>query len=151
MNEEETLKEALNQEFCKTNTIHCNLEQDTIITTEDKLSLCLYKNIDRLDAKRKWWTPSALFVTLILALTTTTEFKKQFAIPAATWQAIFYILTAASLIWAVVAIWQAIRVKVSVEAIVSEIKQPPTENKKSTKTIKSRVTEFLKNLFRKKQ
>ncbi len=126
MNEEETLEEALHQKFRETNTIHWNLEQDTIITTEDKLSLCLYKNIDRLDVKRKWWTPSALLVTLILALTTT-EFKDQFTIPAATWQAIFLILTGASLIWAVVAIWKAVRVKVSVESIVSEIKPQPAE------------------------
>ena len=124
MNEEETLEEILQQKFYQTSKVHWNLEPVFIITTEDKLKLCLYKSIDYLDAKRKWWTPSALFVTLVLALTTT-EFKDQFAIPAATWQAVFLILTAASLIWAVVAIWKAHRIKISVEAIVSEIKQPP--------------------------
>ena len=126
MNEEETLEEALYQKFRQTNTIHWNLEQDTIITTEDKLSLCLYKNIDRLDVKRKWWTPSALLVTLVLALTTA-EFKDQFAIPAATWQAFFLLLVVVTVLWTVVAIWKATRVKVSVESIVSEIKQQPAE------------------------
>ena len=126
MNEEETLEEALYQQVRRTNTIHWNLEQDTIITTEDKLSLCLYKNIDRLDVKRKWWTPSALLVTLVLALTTA-EFKDQFAIPAATWQAFFLLLVVVTVLWTVVAIWKATRVKVSVESIVSEIKQHPAE------------------------
>ena len=126
MNEEETLEEALYQQVRRTNTIHWNLEQDTIITTEDKLSLCLYKNIDRLDVKRKWWTPSALLVTLVLALTTA-EFKDQFTIPAATWQAFFLLLVVVTVLWTVVAIWKATRVKVSVESIVSEIKQQPAE------------------------
>ncbi len=126
MNEEGTFAQELYQRFRQTNTIHWNLEQVVIVTTEDKLRLCLQNAIDRLDAKRKWWTPLATLLTLVLALTTT-EFKDQFTIPAATWQAIFLILTGASLIWAVVAIWKAIRVKISIESIVSEIKQQPTE------------------------
>ena len=123
MNEEGKFEEVLQQKFYQTSKIHWSLEPVFIITTEDKLKLCLYKSIDCLDAKRKWWTPSALFVTLVLALTTT-EFKEQFSIPSATWQAVFLILAAASLIWAVAAIWKACRVRVSVESIVSEIKQP---------------------------
>ena len=126
MNEEGTFAQELYQRFRQTNTIHWNLEQVVIVTTEDKLRLCLQNAIDRLDAKWKWWTPLATLLTLVLALTTT-EFKDQFTIPAATWQAIFLILTGASLIWAVVAIWRAIRVKISIESIVSEIKQQPTE------------------------
>ena len=126
MNEGETFEETLHQQVRQTNTIHWNLEQDTIITTEDKLRLCLHNAIDRLDVKRKWWTPSALLVTLILALTTT-EFKDQFTIPAATWQAFFLLLVVATVLWTVVAIWKATRVKVSVESIVSEIKQQPAE------------------------
>ena len=123
MNEEGKFEEVLQQKFYQTRKIHWNLEPVFIITTEDKLKLCLYKAIDRLDAKRKWWTPSALFVTLVLALTTT-EFKEQFSISAATWKAVFLILTVASLIWAVAAIWKARKARVSVESIVSEIKQP---------------------------
>ena len=148
MNEEEKFEEAIQQKFYQTSKIHWNLESVFIITTEDKLRLCLHKNIDRLDVKRKWWTPLALFVSLLLALTTA-EFKEQFTIPAATWQAFFLLLAVVSLIWTVMAIWKAKGVKVSVESIVSEIKQPPTEDKKSTKL--SRFTEFQKKLFRKKQ
>ena len=148
MNEEEKFEEAIQQKFYQTSKIHWNLESVFIITTEDKLRLCLHKNIDRLDVKRKWWTPLALFVSLLLALTTA-EFKEQFTIPAATWLAIFLIAAAVSLIWTVMAIWKAKGVKVSVESIVSEIKQPPTEDKKNTEL--SRFTEFQKKLFRKKQ
>ena len=126
MNEGETFEETLHQQVRQTNTVHWNLEQDTIITTEDKIRLCLHKNINRLDAKRRWWTPSALLVTLVLALTTA-EFKDQFTLPAAVWQAFFLVLAVVSLIWTVMAIWKATRVKVSVESIVSEIKQQPVE------------------------
>lgn len=128
MNEEERISEVLQQEFLKAKKIHLNLEQVVIITTEDKIRLCLHKNIDRLDVKRKWWTPSALLVSLLLALTTA-EFKDQFTISAATWQAFFLLLAVVSLIWAVMAIWKATRVKVSVESIVSEIKQQSREIK----------------------
>ena len=148
MNEEEKFEETIQKKFYETSKIHWNLESVFIITTEDKLRLCLHKNIDRLDVKRKWWTPLALFVSLLLALTTA-EFKEQFTIPAATWLAIFYILAAVSLVLAIVAGWKAQGVKVSVESIVSEIKQPPTEDKKSTKL--SRFIEFWKKLFGKKQ
>ena len=122
MNESEISEETLQQKLYQTNTIHWNLEQVVIVTTEDKLRLCLRNTIDRLDTKRKWWTPLATVLTLVLALTTT-EFKDQFTIPAATWQAIFLILTGGSIIWAVVAICKAIRVKISIESIVSKFPQ----------------------------
>ena len=98
MNEEEKFEEAIQQRFYQTSKIHWNLESVFIITTEDKLRLCLHKNIDRLDVKRKWWTPLVLFVSLLLALTTA-EFKEQFTISAATWQAFFLFLALFSLIW----------------------------------------------------
>ena len=125
MNEEETFEETL-QKFQQANKIHWNLEQVVIVTTEDKLRLCLLKTIDRLDAKRKWWTPLSVFVTLVLTLTTT-EFKDRFDIPAATWQAFFLLLTVASFIWAVVAIWKATRVEISIESILAEVKQQSPE------------------------
>ena len=132
MNEEEPFEEILQKPLDKKiRTHYLNLGQGTIVTTEDRVRLCLQNAIDRLGAKRAWWTPSALLVTLLLALTTA-EFKEQFAISAATWQAFFLFLALFSLIWTVVAIWKAKGVKISVESIVSEIKQP-TANKESTK------------------
>ena len=123
MNEEEKFAEAL-QKFHQGNKIHwyLNLEQVGIAITEDRLRLCLHKAIGNLGTKREWWTPVALLVTLVLALTTA-EFKDRFAFSAATWQAFFLFLTAISLGWTIVAIYKAVRVKVSVESIVSEIKQ----------------------------
>ena len=143
MNEEEKFEETIQRKFNQTSKIHWNLESVFIITTEDKLRLCLHKNIDRLDVKRKWATPLALLVSLLLALTTA-DFKDLF-IPSEAWLAIFLIAAVVSFFWTIKAIWKTIGVEVSVESIISEIKQP-TANKESTKTIKSRVIEFLKNL-----
>ncbi len=122
MNEKEKFAEAL-QKLQEANKIHWNLEQVVIVTTEDKLQLYLQNAIDNLGTKREWWTPVALLVTLVLTLTTA-DFKDQFAIPAATWQAFFLLLTVASFIWTGVAIWKTTRVDVSVESILAEIKQP---------------------------
>ncbi len=144
MNEEQKLTEELDQQLRQKNKIHWNLERVVIGTTEDKLRLCLHNAIDRLGTKREWRTPSALLVTLILALTTT-EFKDQFAIPAATWHAFFLLLAVVTFFWTIKAIWKATRVEVSVESIVSEIKQQPAESKKSTKI--NRFTAFVKKLF----
>ena len=127
MSEEATFEES-RQEFHQKYKIrwHSNLDQVVIAITEDRLKLCLHKAIGNLGTKREWWTPVALLVTLVLTLTTA-EFKDRFALPAATWQAFFLLLTVASLIWTIAAIWKAVRVKVSVESIVSEIKQQPPE------------------------
>ena len=125
---EEIVEGALQQRLSQINKIHWNLEQVVIITTEDKLRLCLQNAMDRLGTKREWWTPSALLATLILTLTTA-EFKDLF-IPSETWLAIFLTATVVSLIWTGRAIWKAIQVKVSVESIVSEIKQQPISTEK---------------------
>ena len=144
MNEEEKFEETLQKPLDQKLRKHLsNLGQGTIFTTEDRIQLCLQNAIDRLKAKGECWTPLALSATLILTLTTA-EFKDLF-IPSETWLAIFLIATAASLIWTGRAIWKAIQVKVSVESIISCIKQQPPEDKKSTKL--SRFTEFLKKLF----
>ena len=128
MNEEEKFEETLQRPLDQKLREHLsNLGQGTIFTTEDRIQLCLHKNIDRLDVKRKWWTPLGLSVSLLLALTTA-EFKDQFAIPAATWHAFFLFSALFSLIWTVRAIWKAKGIKVSVESIVSCIKQQPTES-----------------------
>ncbi len=126
MREKETFEETLQQQFRQSYKIHWNLEQDVIVTTEDRLKLCLHKAIGNLGTKREWWTPVALLVTLVLTLTTA-DFKDRFAIPAATWHAFFLLLTLGSLVWSIVAICKAFKVKVSVESIVLEIKQRPTE------------------------
>ncbi len=127
MNEEEKFKEP-SQKFHQEYEIrwHSNLDQVGIAITEDRLKLCLHRAIGNLGTKREWWTPVALLVTLVLTLTTA-EFKDQLAIPAATWQAFFLLLTVASSIWTIVAIWKATRVEVSVESILAEIKQQPSE------------------------
>ena len=127
MNEEEKFKEP-SQKFHQEYEIrwHSNLDQVGIAITEDRLKLCLHKAIGNLGARRGWWTPLALLVTLVLALTTA-EFKDQFTVPAARWHAIFLILAAISLGWTIVAIYKAVKVKVSVESIVSEIKQQSPE------------------------
>ena len=144
MNEGETFEETLQKPLDQKLRTHLsNLSQGTIVTTEDRIQLCLQNAIDRLKAKGECWTPLALSATLILTLTTA-EFKDLF-IPSETWLAIFLFATAVSLIWTSRAIWKAARVKVSVESIVSCIKQQPLEDKRSTKL--SRLTEFLKKLF----
>ena len=127
MNEEEKFKEP-SQKFHQEYKIswHSNLDQVGIAITEDRLKLCLHKVIGNLGTKREWWTPVALLVTLVLALTTA-EFKDQFAFSAATWEAFFLLLTVISFIWTGVALWKASKVKVSVESIVSEIKQQSPE------------------------
>lgn len=126
MREEETFAETLQQQFRQSYKIHWNLEQIVIVTTEDKLRLCLQNAIGNLGTKWGWWTPLALLVTLVLALTTA-EFKDQFAISAARWHAIFLILAAISLGWTIVAIYKAVRIKVSVDLIVAEIKHQSPE------------------------
>lgn len=111
------------QEFSRRLTIHKSLEQEVVVTTVDKVRLCLMANQDCLRARREWVTPLSLLLTVLAALFAT-DFK-EFVLAAAVWEAIFVLGAAASFVWLVIAGANAWRNRSlgGVERIVSELKQ----------------------------
>lgn len=108
-------------EFSEKLTVHKNLGQDVIVTTVDKVRLCLLKNRDSISKKNEWLTPFSLFLSFATTLVAA-EFRK-FIFEAAVWQALFIFAAGACLIWILLAskaAWQN-RKAGDVEGIVREL------------------------------
>lgn len=108
----------------ESSNIHTNLSQDVVITTEDKLKLCLLEHQDTLKMKSDWKTPVAILATLVPVFLTA-DFKKTFGIPSDTWTAVFIISCIITFFWSLLTIHQAYKVRNSgdIKNIISEIKK----------------------------
>lgn len=89
--------------------VHINTSQQLIITTEDKLHLCLLRNKQYLGKKTAWITPLGILLTLVVTFATTTF--RDIGFSAYTWEAIFFIAGILAFVWLLWAIIQAIRAK----------------------------------------
>jgi hypothetical protein len=110
------------KEFSERLTVHRNLDQEVVVTTVDKVRICLMANRDHMATKREWVTPLSLFITLTTTLVAA-EFKN-FLLDKALWQAIYLVCAVISAIWCVSSAsrsWRH-RNRGSIEAIVDELK-----------------------------
>lgn len=116
----EVMTNALTNQLAQTTKVHFNLDQNAIITTEDKVRLVLLTHLAVLEQKKFWIAPSGIFITILTSFVTTNF--KDFWFPAATWEAIFLLSGVASFVWLLVALKQAYSAP-SVDDIVSELKK----------------------------
>ena len=99
-----------------------------MITTEDKIRLCMSQHAGRLAVKQAWVAPASLLVTIVLVLLTA-DFHDAFSVEKASWKAVFLLTALLSLIWSVYSVYHAIKTTTSVDTIVDELKQSsPNEN-----------------------
>lgn len=101
--------------------VYLNVSQEVIITTEDKVRLCLSEYIKRIEKKRGWIAPLGILVAIILTFVTST-FDKTFGLEAALWKAFFIFGGLLSFGWLIFSIIQACRSK-KIEDIVVELKR----------------------------
>ena len=99
--------------------VNINVAQKVIVTTEDKLRLCLLRHLQYIGKKRGWTTPLAIFLTVIVTCVTTTF--KDVGLSASTWQAVFAVMGGLSFVWLVWSIYQALKAK-KLEDIISELR-----------------------------
>ncbi len=113
------------REFSKRLTVHKSLDQEVVVTTVDKVRLCLLGNQDCLRAQRQWLTPLSLLITLLAALLAT-DFK-DFGLTAAVWEALFILAALASFVWLVIAGFRAWKNRAAggIEQIIAELKAHP--------------------------
>jgi hypothetical protein len=107
------------QNIQATSKVYSNLGQEIIITTEDKIRLCLIEHLSRVEKKGAWMTPLGIFLTIAIVIPTTTF--HDFLLSAETWQAVFVLGGSVSLIWLVQAVWKA-RTSVSLADVLGRIK-----------------------------
>jgi len=79
----------IGRELTERVTIHKNVGQEVIVTTDDKVRLCLMQARASLAAKHDLVAPAGVLVTLVTALATTDP--RDFVLGRATWQAIYVI------------------------------------------------------------
>ncbi|MBR6123815.1 hypothetical protein IKQ19_09535 [Candidatus Saccharibacteria bacterium] len=101
---------------------HENVQTDLIITTKDKLENILLKHLKNVEKNMSWITPASLFVTLGIALVTTT-FKSFEYVSADTIKAVFIILCVASFVWLIIEIVRACRKgnKMTIDQLINMI------------------------------
>lgn len=78
--------------------VRSNIQSDLIRITEDKLENILLKHKDKLQTRTMWVAPFSLFVSALLANLTAT-FADTFGLKAATWEAIFVLVSWGAAIW----------------------------------------------------
>src|SRR5687767_5931342 len=86
-----------------------NVRQEVILTTVDKLELCLIKERDSISSSREWIGAGAFTVSLFTTLVAA-DFKDAW-LKAPVWQAIYVMATGAGLIWTLLLGWKAYKVR----------------------------------------
>lgn len=116
----EVMTNALTNQLAQNTRVHFNLDQNAIITTEDKVRLVLLTHLAILEKKKSWIAPAGIFITIPTSFVTTNF--KDFWLKAATWEAVFLLSGVASFVWLLVALKQAYSAP-NVDDIVSELKK----------------------------
>lgn len=127
--EQSEIVEFAGQLIQKKSKIHLNLDQEFILTTEDKVLLCLTKHLSRMGKKNAWITPLGILLTILVVFPTTTF--QSFFLSAETWEAFFIISGLLSFIWLIISIKQS-RVSTSINEVVAEIKKTAIKPEKPT-------------------
>ncbi len=111
-------------------TVHTNVTQEVVVTTVDKMRLCLMRHSDQLRARGGWGIPLGVVLALIPTLVAA-DFRDSLGIKKEYWWALFLVATIAASAWLVVAAGRAIGATYrayrkgsldSVEHIVTELK-----------------------------
>lgn len=114
--------DAINKELIKNLKVHTstNLDQEVIITTEDKVRISLMKYLNKMGKKDSWVAPGGILLTIVITLLTTNF--KTFYFSADTWTAVFIIAGIISLIWLVYCL-KNIFVSVEMDEVIDELKE----------------------------
>ena len=107
------------EQLVEIDQLYLNVSQQVIVTTADKVKLCLNRHVKRAEKKKEWITPFSLLLTIIGVLVTST-FKDIF-LSADTWKAIFFLIGVASFVWLLITIKYAFR-EFDINYILNEIK-----------------------------
>lgn len=96
-----------------------NLSQQVIMTTEDRLKLCLKENIKKAERKHEWVAPLSLLITIVAVLVTASF--KDYLLSSKTWEALFILGAIGSTIWLILSLKHALK-KIEIDSIIQELK-----------------------------
>lgn len=101
-----------------------NVKSDLIHITDDKLRNILRDFVPNAKKINDWLTPLSIVVTLLITFLTT-DFSKDFlGIPKSLWSVIFIVVFGISIIWLIVAIINAFKLRkiTSIDYLIDKIK-----------------------------
>jgi len=110
---------VLLDQLVEVDQLYLNVSQRVIVTTEDKINLCLTKHFKNAEKKREWLTPLSLLIAIIIVFATSNF--RAYILSAATWEAIFIILGVVCVGWFFLTIKNAF-LKIEIENIIEELK-----------------------------
>lgn len=110
----------------QSSVIHTNIKQRIIVTTEDKIELCLMRYRSAFESKARWIGPFSAACSFLLALATA-RFEPKYGVDAPVWQAIFIILFLFFLGWTAKWVVSAFRSS-NLNEIISELKKANGES-----------------------
>jgi uncharacterized membrane protein YqjE len=108
------------QNMVNVSEVHLNVSQEVIITTEDKLKLCLSQYLEKMEVKNSWIAPLGVLLTIIVTIITSTF--KEIGLSADTWKAIFIVFGIICSGWLISAIMKSTST-MTVEDIIKELKK----------------------------
>ena len=112
--------ESLARQVMNASECHINISPKIIITTEDKIHICLSNHLKQMERKRSWCTPLGILIAIVATFATST-FKSAFGLSSNTWLAIFIIAGAVTCVWLIWSIKAGLKSK-EIEDIVDELK-----------------------------
>lgn len=119
--------EFLGSQLVNVSHVYVNVSQAVIITTEDKLRLCLSDHLGQMEKKRSWIAPLGILVAIVLTLVTAT-FRKV-GLSAATWQSIFIIAAVLVFGWLLLSAKKACEAE-EIKDVVERIKEDSLSTRK---------------------
>lgn len=114
----------IRRDLLERSVVHSNIRQEIVVTTVDKVELCLRDYQDALKARGDWITPLGILIALLAPLVTA-DFKTFLGIGAEIWLGFHVVGSAVSVVWLVYAICRAIKArgKDNPKHIIQELKR----------------------------
>lgn len=113
-------------ELFESSVVHKNVAQEIVVTTEDKIRLCLIEYKDVLNAKTDWIAPAGILAALITTLVAA-DFRQFLGLSSEVWRALFMIGSMISAFSLLRALYTAIKYRGydRIESIIKKLKHVP--------------------------
>lgn len=112
-------KEDVSKIVAREAQAHYNVGLAYVVTTQDKIQICLMKYLQDMGARDRWQAPFGMILTIGLVFLTA-DFK-QFIFSKETWQAVFIIALLFSAAWLVNSLFHRKKAK-TIEEVIDELK-----------------------------
>jgi hypothetical protein len=96
----------LDQELLQSSIVHKNVGQEFVVTTVDKVKLCLREHKEVLVSQLEWVAPLGTVLALLATLVAA-DFKDVFGLKKEDWRAIFVVGEITSFIWLIRCLYRA--------------------------------------------